>query len=473
MTGLGSLKTDNTGDSSAQVISANGQVIAGTSATDSTIANKHQAFAFYQGDTKMTALGTLVANNLGESEATGISADGRIIVGNADTDHGYQQAFFFYQGDSKMATLGTLAADNTGESFAFTISADGRVVGGAAETDGGYLHAAIWKLAPVNPTTPPVGPTQPPVVTIVDKENSHQAMAETGRRGFKVLDLYQSALTSLGDSRCQMGESDYCVGVFSQLDSVSSNQRIATGVFGSLRFLPSESWIAGGAINFANHTRLINNYDTRGESYPGIALFTRYQQNRDNSGFNAELSGTFLKQGIAITRDKLQNTEAGEGNSRVKGYQAQLSTGYGIRVNENTLITPTAALIYHNVERDGYTETRNAEFAATYGHMGNKRTDLQAGINAQYNLTPMVLLDGALGTRVKLNGQRDAFTGQIDYIGAYAYDAGRERTVTPYAQSGVNVALSANSTLRTNIGWQQTDYRNDALQVGLSYSYHW
>lgn len=470
MTDLGTLKSDNSGFSFGGSVSADGRVVVGSAENDNGFLH---AFRHNEGDVRMTDLGTLRTDNSGLSFANAVSTDGRVVVGSADNDSGFRQAFWHSEGDARMTDLGTLKSDNSGESNAFAVSADGRVVVGISDTDIGSAHATIWKFSSPNPTTPPVGPTEPPVVTIVDKDNSHQAMAETGKRGFKVLDLYQSALTSLGDSRCQIGQSDYCVGVFSQLDNVNSNQRVATGVFGSLRLLPSESWTAGGAVNFANYTKLTSNYDTRGESYPGIALFTRYQQNRDNSGFSAELSGAFLKQGITITRDQLQNTEAGEGNSRIKGYQAKFATGYGIYLNDNTLITPNAALIYRNVERDAYSETDNAEFAATYGHMGNKRTDLHVGIHAQHNLTSMFQLDGEVGTRVKLNAQRDAFTGQIDYIGAYAYEAGRERTVNPYAQAGINFALSSNSTLHTDIGWQQTDYRNDALQVGVSYSYHW
>ena len=181
----------------------------------------------------------------------------------------------------------------------------------------------------------------------------------------------------------------------------------------------------------------------------------------------------YREEGAAITRDRLKNTEAGEGDSRIKGYQASLSAQYGIAVSPSTLVSPGVTLTHRNVIRDGYTETRNAEFAATYGKMGNTRTDLQMGVNGVHQLNETVQLGGNLGATVKLHSERDAFTGSIPYIGAYAYDAGDERNVSLYATAGVNVNVTKNSTVRANVGWQQTDYRHDAANVGVSYSYHW
>ncbi|EPE3834879.1 autotransporter domain-containing protein [Morganella morganii] len=481
MTGLGTLKADNSGESAASAVSADGTVVVGNATTDSGSTN---AFIWYEGDSKMTGLGTLSADNIGTSVASGVSADGTVVAGYAQTDSGSVNAFVWREGDSKMTGLGTLSADNSGYSHANGISADGTVVVGNSNTDDGNNHATVWKVKypappvepPVDPTEPPVGPVEPPVlppvVTIVDATNSGRAMADTGRRGFKVLDLYQSSLNSLSQSRCQLGQSDYCAGVFSQYDTVSSNHRIATGLFGAVR-LPAENWTVGGALNFANGTQLTDNYDTRGSNQPGVGVFTRYQQNRDNTGLSAELSGAFLQQGLTITRDKRQNTEAGEGDSRIKGWQADLSLQYGVAVSPSTLVSPGMALSYRNIARDGYTETRNAEFAATYGKTGNTRTDLRMGVSAIHQLNETVQLDGNLGATVKLHSERDAFTGRIPYIGAYAYDAGDERTVSPYVSAGINISVTKNSTVRANAGWQQTDYRHDAASVGVSYSYHW
>ena len=456
MADLGTLKADNSGASQANGISADGHVVVGHADYDE---NRYHAFIWREGDQKVTSLGTLKADNSGSSLANAVSADGSIVVGWSDNDAGVDHAFIWREDDQKMTDLGTLKADNSGSSSATGVSADGTVVVGASETDDGAVHATVWKVKGSSST-------------IVDATNSSKAMSDTGRRGFKVLDLYQSSLNSLSQSRCQLGQSDYCVGAFTQYDSVSSNHRTATGLFGALR-LPAENWIVGGAMNFAISTDLIDNYDTRGSHQPGVGMFVRYQQNRDNTGFNAELSGAFLQQDLTITRDQLANTEAGQGDSSVKGYQVNLSARYGFDVTPNTLVSPEITLTHHKVTRDGYTETRHAEFAGSYEKMGNTRTDLQVGINAAHQLNNTIQLDGNIGANVKLHSERDAFVGYIPYIGAYAYDAGDERTVRPFVSAGINVNVTKNSTVRANVGWQQTDYQHDAANVGLSYSYHW
>lgn len=46
-------------------------------------------FRFRDGDTKMTDLGTLSSNNAGNFYAHSVSAGGRVVVGQADTESGF------------------------------------------------------------------------------------------------------------------------------------------------------------------------------------------------------------------------------------------------------------------------------------------------------------------------------------------------------------------------------------------------
>ncbi|WP_438319961.1 autotransporter domain-containing protein [Edwardsiella tarda] len=469
MTGLGTLKTDNTGNSSAEALSSDGKVVAGDASTD---VGRDQAFIWHDGDTKLTGLGTLNRDNTGRSWTKAISADGKVVVGQAEFGS-YPQAFVWHDGDTEMTGLGTLKDNpHQGYSSAEAVSPNGSIVAGRAEIENGDMHAVIWKVKYPEPPVNPEPPTVKPEIIIVDKDNSHLAMMDTANRGFKVIDLYQSALNSLANARCQMGESNYCIGAFSQLDSVQDNSRIATGLFGSFK-LPANNWTLGAAINFANQTRLIDNYDTRGSSKPGFGVFTRYQDNADGSGLNIDISAAYIQQDIAITRDKLSHTEAGKGESAVKGYQVGVSAMYAVNVNESTQFLPLAAITHHSVTRDGYSETRNAEFPAIYGEMGNERTELQLGINGRHQVNSSIQLDGGMGTKITLNEKRDAFTGHINYVGAYAYDKGETALARPYVHAGVNFAPTKNSTLRMSVGFEKPDYTNDAATVGLSYSYNW
>jgi probable HAF family extracellular repeat protein len=142
LTDLGTLRADNSGQSLVSDISDDGRVIVGSAATDS----GNHAFRHHEGDDKMIDLGTLKQGDLGSSHALAVSADGRVVVGHSHTDVGTgSQAFRHNEGDQKMTALGTLKADNTGTSEAVAVSADGRVVVGDADTDSGDKQAFLHK----------------------------------------------------------------------------------------------------------------------------------------------------------------------------------------------------------------------------------------------------------------------------------------------------------------------------------------
>ena len=139
MIDLGTLTADNTGQSSAYALSADGSVAAGYADND---AGVPRAFRWTQ-DGGMVDLGTLRADNSGQSSANALSADGSVVAGLADNDAGVSRAFRWTQ-DGGMADLGTLRVDNTGNSFAWSLSADGSVVAGRAHNDASEVRAFRW-----------------------------------------------------------------------------------------------------------------------------------------------------------------------------------------------------------------------------------------------------------------------------------------------------------------------------------------
>ncbi|HDT0625973.1 TPA: autotransporter domain-containing protein [Morganella morganii subsp. morganii] len=505
MVSLGTLREENAGESGANAVSADGLVTVGWSNI-----SEYETHAMSHTDKDgMRDLGTLKKDNSGYSSASSVSSDGQFIVGSSDNEDDIARGFVYVSGEKKMYELKPLQESFEGESSAEAISADGKVVAGYVQNDNNETSAVLWKLdykppmtplepsKPVDPSEPltplepsePVKPVKPilpltPVdpadnggITVsdpVDIIKTRNTVTKLANSSYQVLDLYQTALYNLAESRCQMGDDNYCAGLFTQYDNVHQNSRVATGVFGSFR-LPAENWTLGASLNFAVNTRLADGYDTRGNNHPGVGAWLRYQENKDNSGFNSELSAAFLQQGLEITRQAQRGTETGKGNSDIKGYYVKFTTGYGITVSANTLVTPLAAIKYHNVTRAGYTESNGIDFPATYGRAGNKNLDLQLGVDLKHQFNKSTELDAGIGADIKLSHQRDAFTGHIQYVNDadYIYDRGNSQSVKPYARAGVNYFITENSTLRGDIGYHTTDYRNDGLQIGLSYSYHW
>ncbi len=95
--------------------------------------------------TGMTDLGTLQANNTGNSVAYDVNAAGNVVVGDTFYSGASAHAFRWTQA-SGMSDLGTLANDKTtGQSFAYGVNAAGDVVVGEAY-NGTAGHAFRWTL---------------------------------------------------------------------------------------------------------------------------------------------------------------------------------------------------------------------------------------------------------------------------------------------------------------------------------------
>ena len=142
-TDLGTLKADNTGDSNALAVSVDGSLVFGDASNDN--GDTHATVWSGSGWATKTDLGTLKNDNSGTSYARAASNDGSLVFGDASNDNGDTHATV-WSGNSwaTKTDLGTLKSDNSGYSSASATSGDGSVVGGNAEKDNGDYHATVW-----------------------------------------------------------------------------------------------------------------------------------------------------------------------------------------------------------------------------------------------------------------------------------------------------------------------------------------
>ncbi len=145
MKDLGTLQTGTEdGSSSATAVSTDGTVVVGSAATDGSFGplgppGSPHAFRWDATSADMMDLGTLqTGTEDGESYALAVSADGAVVVGEAETDQATLRAFRWDTDTKDMMDLGTLQAGaEDGSSGAYAVSADGTVIVGDAETDDG------------------------------------------------------------------------------------------------------------------------------------------------------------------------------------------------------------------------------------------------------------------------------------------------------------------------------------------------
>lgn len=452
MTDLGTLKADNTGSSYAYGISEDGNVIVGTASSN----NGLHAFRHNEGDAKVTDLGTLRADNSGNSFAYSTSANGNVVVGMAINDSNEYRAFRHNEGDSKVTDLGTLKADNTGNSRADSVSSDGLVVGGIAENDLGIERTVLWKSSKA-----------------VDLENTINSMKDSTQKAKQVLGLYEGQLISLADSHCSLNTSNYCLGIYSDYSNVRSSDILASGIFGAKR-IANSNLIIGGSVNFNTYSDLVRGYKSNGTNLPGLGAFMRYESNKDLTGLISELSGSYLKQNLQITRQAQEGAEQGYGESKLHGYLVNLKFGYGIKTSEKSIVTPRIGIRHHDISRDAYSEIQDADFLASYSKLGTKSTELLLTVNSQYQFSPQTSFNAEVGTYTNISHDYNDAEVSIDYIGNYKDEnATQNNSIKPFFRLGINHHATQNSVIGLNATWSKTNYEDNLTQVGVAYSYHW
>ena len=154
-TDLGTLAADNSGSSHARAVSRDGSVIAGV-ADNGNYTDDRATVWSGSGWTTKTDLGTLKADNSGRSWAWAVSSDGSLVAGESNDDSGNLSRATVWSGSGwgTKTDLGTLKADNSGESRVTGLSADGSIAVGEADNDNNKERAVVWNLRNLNNASP-------------------------------------------------------------------------------------------------------------------------------------------------------------------------------------------------------------------------------------------------------------------------------------------------------------------------------
>lgn len=476
MEGLGTLRSDNSGSSLALSLSADGKVVVGNAFSD---IGEIQAFLHNAGDQRMTGLGSLQTDNGGSSYAYSVSADGQVVVGSASTDSGYSQAYLYRQGNTKMTGLGTLRQDNSGSSVALAVNHDGTLIAGSAETDAGETHATLWKIKypePLPPEAPPQEKPQiKPEVTIIDVNNSRQAIVDTANTSYQVLDLYQQALTSLSNKRCYTdSKNGYCFNTFFQADTMQGNHRDSAGFTVSVPLLADGALTSGVVLSFPLGSGINNNYSFRPPLFPDIAGYLLYHHGLQPTGFTLDLSIAGIRDDVTIQRNTHANTEAGKGNSTIKGYTASAKASYTYKISQSFFISPFTELRYSSLSRNFYRENRTVTFPAQFERLEVETTELQAGLKNKILLNQSLALNSQLGISSNLTNRSNGFMADIEYVGGFTNKKHhKNNNLHPFVALELVGNMTENSTYMLQTGYQKNNSNRSSTQIGFNLSVRW
>ena len=473
-TDLGTLRTDNSGFSSAYAVSGDGSVVVGDSRWDG-IRGKHATVWSGSNWGTKTDLGTLKSDNSGESTISTISSDGSVVGGFAETENGdYHAAVWSGSGWATKTDLGTLKADNSGTSWVRAASSDGSVVGGEADNDNGDSHATVWSgsnwttktdlgtlKADNSGRSAVYGLSADGNFAVGEAENDngnyrravvwnlrggHAADTANTRASLSLLSADTASLLAqraraaenlLGGCRADGGKFCYSAGYRRDIGHGASS-RGADFAFG---YGISDNFDA--AVSLAVPARAEENGSHRLKSGVGIGLSARLH---NGAGWYAVPAAAFETDKTRIRRPHLNGTESPENTVRTKGRAYSLTAGRDYGTPGEKTLGWYAALRRTEAERPSYSEDAGLSFPFAYGAAKLKETSLAAGIKGRLPLTGKLAWYGNAEVAQRVGGGKARFTAEAPFFGKYETERETSRT-RPSVQTGVDYAFSPSAVL--------------------------
>ncbi|QBQ63256.1 hypothetical protein EXH44_02895 [Actinobacillus indolicus] len=500
-TDLGTLKSDNSGNSWATNINADGRYIVGGAENDN---GEYRATLWLgeNWQTK-TDLGTLKSDNSGESRAGAINADGRYIVGGAENDNGeYRATLWLGENWQTKTDLGTLKSDNSGESRAYRISDDGSVIGGWANSDDAEQVATLWKIRNldvvkenveptpnsdtvtenvtptpnldvvkenveptpnsdtvtenvtptpnldvvkenVEPTpnsdtvTENVTPTPNLDVVKVNVEHTRQLLSEMGVSTLALTESQRLALQRLHYYCSPSVAGKFCYQLDAEWSQQGKVKDSATTLGVGYRFLPQLSMNLKFDRSFARH--LPAHYRKQSSNH-GIGIAFTAHLPTENGEWYLQPSFAWNSYDVQIVRPVLDHTEAGVGNSKMKGKSYRLTVGKTLNFAENKWVDAYVGVEHSQVKRSGYTE-QNAEFPVTFAGLTDKNTALFAGIQTKLPITQRLAWLGGVEVARSLNSTPATYNATADYIGQFSYQEESRKNSLKFS-TGLNYQIT-------------------------------
>ncbi|SPN73908.1 Uncharacterized protein with a C-terminal OMP (outer membrane protein) domain,probable extracellular repeat, HAF family,Autotransporter beta-domain [Chlamydia serpentis] len=407
------------GDASVGLsISGDGKVIVGAANTTTVIDGVQESHAYMYKDGQMTDLGTLGGPN---STATGVSSDGAVIIGSASTAEKLTHAFQYYNG--VMLDLGTLGGPN---STANAISADGKVILGRSTIADGSWHAFMCYTVFSSGG-------------LVDLDNTYEALRGNRHQLISLFNLQNMMLQTTSDHECtEFGRNNIAFGAglyVNALQKIPSN--LAAQYVGIVYKIRPE-YRLGLFLdrNFSSHVP--NNFNMH-HNRLWMGAFISWRD-FDALGWSLKASFGYGKQKATITREKLENTEAGRGESHFEGVKAQLEGRYTQDLNGGIQFQPFLGLQFVQIKRAEYTEN-NVNFSVHYDPIKYAAGVAYLGLGSHIAFLPHLNIDTRMGLQQNLASHSDKFSGSITSVSKFAFEELDITNTRAFAAMRINCEL--------------------------------
>jgi len=205
----------------------------------------------------------------------------------------------------------------------------------------------------------------------------------------------------------------------------------------------------GGTVQLANNT-------------PLMGIFGAWAQKSDGTGPEIKIAAAYGQKNTTITRQVVNNTEPGSGNSTLYSSGAQLSGKYGFAVTDNSNVAPYIGIRYAQNNMSGYTEgtSSSVQSPLSYQALNTSATTAIAGIGASHKITPKTVLFGSVGMEQDLVTNYSNYTASgINGLTPVNFNSSPVNTRAT-ASLGASHQLEKNQWISINGSYRQAPYQS-------------
>lgn len=200
--------------------------------------------------------------------------------------------------------------------------------------------------------------------------------------------------------------------------------------------------------------------------------YVGYSQNDDQTGLQARLSSGHNSGRLSVIRAFLAGSEPGFGDARLNAHYVHGVAGYGVKLRDDTIVTPYAGLQYTDVTREAYMEAfaSGTIFPLIYDPYYERLITGLAGMKLSGAITERLGYQAAMGAQIDFSRDANAYGGVSAAPGMEAFGVahgGSWNGVRPSGMAGLSYAPRPNHRLSLNGYANQQAWTSRTYVTGL------